>query len=107
MRKQLDIFHNTTNLEGATLQEATSKALSQDEEVLRLFKVLGALTLTPERVHKYLIENVGGKWERTPITSLRRSFSNLKNRGLIEKTNAMVKGNYGMPVNSWKLVSAD
>ena len=98
-------YFNTTNLKGEELKTSESKALTQDEEVLRLFKTFDALTLTPERLHKHLIETVGGKWERTPTTSLRRSFSNLKNRGLIEKTETMVKGNYGKPVNTWKLVN--
>lgn len=97
-------FHNTTGLESSELQEATSKALTQDEEVLRLFKVFDALTLTPERVHRHLMLTGGKRWENTPLTSVRRSFSNLKNRGLIEKTETLIKGNFGARVHLWKLV---
>lgn len=97
-------YFNTTNLKGEELKTSESKALSQDEEVLRLFKTFDALTLTPERLHKHL-QITNPKYANTPLTSLRRSFSNLKNRGLIEKTETMVKGNYGKPVNTWKLVN--
>jgi hypothetical protein len=45
------------------------------------------------------------KYRNVPLTSIRRAFSNLKKRGLIEKTNIMVRGNFGMSVHSWKLVS--
>jgi len=97
-------YHNTTSIRGEELNKSESKALTQDEEVLRLFKTFDALTLTPERLHKHL-QDTNPKYANVPITSLRRSFSNLKNRGLIEKTETMVKGNYGKPVNTWKLVN--
>ena len=96
-------FHNSTGLSGKELEKSESKALSQDEEVLRLFKVFDALTLTPERLHRHLQET-NPKYLRTPLTSLRRSFSNLKKRGLIEKTNVMIKGEYGAKINTWRLV---
>ena len=97
-------YYNTTSLKGEELKTSESKALTQDEEVLRLFKTFDALTLTPERLHKYL-QDTNPKYANVPITSTRRAFSNLKNRGLIEKTETMVKGNYGKPVNTWKLVN--
>jgi Fe2+ or Zn2+ uptake regulation protein len=104
MKQTAISFHNTTDLQGSELQEATSKALTQDEEVLRLFKVFDKLTLTPERIHKHLQDTQPKKNRNVPLTSIRRAFSNLKKRGLIDKTDAMVRGNYGMKVNSWKLV---
>ena len=97
-------YYNTTNLKGVELQEATSKALSQDEEVLRLFKVFDKLTLTPERIHKHLQETQPLKYRNVPLTSIRRAFSNLNRQGKIYKTNVMVRGSYGMNVNSWILV---
>ena len=105
MKQKSISFHNTTNLESSELQEATSKALTQDEEVLHLFRVFDKLTLTPERIHKYLQDTNPNKYRNVPLTSIRRAFSNLKRKGLIYKTDAMVRGNYGMKVNSWKLVS--
>lgn len=97
-------YYNTTNIKGEELEKATSKALTQDEEVLRMFKVFSALTLTPERIHKYLQDTHPLKYRNCPLTSIRRAFSNLKKRGLIEKTDVMIRGNYGMPVHVWKLV---
>ncbi len=95
-------YFNTTNLKGEELKKSESKALTQDEEVLRLFKTFDALTLTPERLHKHL-QDTNPKYANTPLTSTRRAFSNLKNRGLIEKTETMVRGNYGRKVCVWEL----
>lgn len=98
-------FHNTTNVEGLELEERTEKAKSQDDQVLAVFRRFpNSRIMTPEFVHRHLIETVGGKWERTPLTSLRRSFSNLKRKGLIVKMdNVKIRGNYGMNVNTWRL----
>ena len=95
-------YFNTTSLKGEELNKSESKALTQDEEVLRLFKTFDALTLTPERLHKYL-QDTNPKYANVPLTSTRRSFSNLKNRGLIEKTDTLIKGNFGKKVHVWKL----
>lgn len=103
MTQQSISFHNTTGLESSELRDATSKAISQDEIVLQLFKTFDRLTLTPERVHRHLMLTGGKRWELTPLTSIRRSFSNLKNRGLIEKTDTLIKGNFGAKVHLWKL----
>jgi hypothetical protein len=95
-------YFNTTNLKGEELKTSESKALTQDEEVLRLFKTFDALTLTPERLHKHL-QDTNPKYANVPLTSTRRAFSNLKNRCLIEKTDTLIKGNFGKKVHVWKL----
>jgi hypothetical protein len=105
MFKETKSFHNTTGLKESELDLRASKALTQDEEVLRLFNVFKSLTLTPERIHKHLQDTQPKKYRNVPLTSIRRAFSNLKKRGLIDKTDVMVCGNYGMKVNSWKLVN--
>jgi len=100
-------YYNTTNLKGEELQETTSKALTQDEQVLAYFREYDQLGATPERVlrHFRIMERLGErKWHNTPITSIRRSFSNLKNKGLIRKTDVLINGNYGKKVHVWKLV---
>jgi len=43
------------------------------------------------------------KWHNTPITSVRRSFSNLKNKGLIKKTETLIEGDFGKNIHIWKL----
>jgi len=99
-------YFNTTRLEKKELKEATSKALSQDEQVLAYFHKYDNLGATPERVlrHFKIMEKLSEKkWHNTPITSVRRSFSNLQKIGLIRKTDMMITGDYGRPVHVWKL----
>jgi hypothetical protein len=101
-------YYNTTNLKGVELKKATSNALSQDEQVLAYFRSYDNLGATPERVlrHFRIMEKLSERrWHNTPITSIRRSFSNLKKRGLIVKTGYMIMGDYGKEVHVWKLVT--
>ena len=100
------MFYNTNNETGDTLKESRKKAKTQDELVLEYFKNYDNLGATPERVlrHFKIMEKLSdNKWHNTPITSIRRSFSNLKNKGLIEKTNRTIEGDFGKQINIWKL----
>ena len=102
------MFYNTNNEKGDTLNESRKKAKTQDEMVLDYFKKYDNLGVTPERClrHFKIMEKLNeNRWHNTPITSIRRSFSNLKNKGLIEKTNRTIKGDFGKQVNVWKLCS--
>lgn len=99
-------FHNTTNLQGIELQENEGKALKQDEVIEKVFRSTSHMTWTPERMlrHLCIMESLNeNRWSKTPITSVRRSFSNLKNKGLIEKTDDFVLGDYGKKVHLWRL----
>jgi len=100
-------FHNTTNESGATLKQSNQKAMSQDEQVFEYFKSCDYLGATPERVlrHFKIMEKLSSnKWHNTPVTSVRRSFSNLKNKGLIYKSDVQVMGDYGKLITVWRLV---
>ena len=100
------MYHNTTNENGATLQESRSKAKTQDQTVLEYFKNHDQLGVTPERClrHFKIMEKLSeSKWHNTPVTSIRRSFSNLKNQGLIKKTELTIEGDFGKNVHVWKL----
>lgn len=102
------MFYNTNNEKGATLKDSQEKAKSQDQMVLEYFRSCDQLGVTPERVlrHFKIMEKLSeSRWHNTPITSIRRSFSNLKNKGLIEKTNRTIEGDFGKQVNVWKLCS--
>ena len=99
-------YYNTTNENGATLKESRKKAKTQDELVLEYFKNYDNLGATPERVlrHFKIMETLSeSKWHNTPITSVRRSFSNLKNKGLIKKTELLIEGDFGKNIHVWKL----
>jgi len=100
------MYHNTTNENGATLNESRKKAKTQDQTVLEFFKNHDQLGVTPERClrHFKIMETLSeSKWHNTPITSIRRSFSNLKNKGLIKKTETLIEGDFGKNIHVWKL----
>lgn len=99
-------YHNSNSETAATLKRSNDQALTQDESVLNYFLRYDNLGATPERVlrHFKIMETLSErKWHNTPITSVRRSFSNLKRKGLIRKTDVMIKGDYGKMVHIWKL----
>jgi hypothetical protein len=100
------MYHNTNEEKGATLKESRKKAKTQDQAVLEYFKNHDQLGVTPERClrHFKIMEKLSeSKWHNTPVTSIRRSFSNLKNKGLIKKTELTIKGDFGKNVHVWKL----
>ena len=100
------MFYNTNKEKGTTLNESRKKAKTQDELVLEYFKKHDNLGATPERVlrHFQIIEPLSSdKWAKTPITSIRRSFSNLHKKGLIEKAGYTIEGDFGKQINVWKL----
>lgn len=100
------MFYNTNEENGATLQESRKKAKTQDQTVLEYFKNHDQLGVTPERClrHFKIMEKLSeSKWHNTPVTSIRRSFSNLKNQGLIQKTELTIEGDFGKNVHVWKL----
>ena len=99
-------YYNTNNEIGTELMKSQEKAKSQDELVLIFFKNHDQLGVTPERVlrHFQILEPLSSdKWAKTPLTSIRRSFSNLHKRGLIEKTGRKIEGDFGKQINVWKL----
>ena len=99
------MFHNTNNEKGATLQESRKKAKSQDEMVLEFLRSHEQLGATPERTlrHFKIMEGLNeNRWYNTPITSIRRSFSNLKKKGLIYKTGKTIEGDFGKQIALWK-----
>ena len=100
------MFYNTNEENGATLKESRKKAKTQDQTVLEFFKNHDQLGVTPERClrHFKIMETLSeSKWHNTPVTSIRRSFSNLKNKGLIKKTEVLIEGDFGKNVHVWKL----
>lgn len=95
------MYYNTNNLTAEPLKEATIKTQKQGELCLEVFKA-HRCNLSACQVWKILVKT--GKIDRnTPVTSLRRSVTNLKDRGLLEKTDNMVKGLFGTQVHTYKL----
>jgi hypothetical protein len=96
---------NTNNEIGTELKKSQEKAKSQDELILIYFRNHDQLGVTPERVlrHFRIMEPLSSdRWANTPITSIRRSFSNLHKRGLIEKAGYKIEGDFGKQINVWR-----
>ena len=90
-------YFNTTNLRGQQLAAYNIQAQKQDDMVVEFFRRNPHAIVTTEDLWIALPALARG-----PITSTRRAFSNLLNRGLIEKTDAQVTGLWGKPIHLWR-----
>jgi hypothetical protein len=89
-------YHNTTGAIGSLLEEYEAKAKSQDELIIALFKNRNH-PLSPSDIYVIL-------GERIPITSIRRSISNLTRDGFLDKLQYnKVIGLYGRVECTWTL----
>lgn len=88
------MYHNTTN-ETERLAEYDTKAKTQDEIVYELFKI--HKELTPSQAYKLFRSDL------TPLTSIRRSISNLTKEDRLERTEMKKDGIYGRKEYVWKL----
>jgi predicted ArsR family transcriptional regulator len=89
-------YHNTTNSTGQRLDQYENKAKSQDDRILEWFNHHQS-TATPSYTLRVVFSN------SIPLTSVRRSLSNLTKAGLLVKTDHQVSGPYGRPEHCWKL----
>lgn len=89
--------YNTTNLKGEHLKEATAKTESQSKRIMKFFSEHPKSMFTPFEVCKYVFN------DSCPVTSCRRSLTDLTNEGLLRKTNTQKIGNYGAFNYTWRL----
>ena len=93
-------YFNTNNESPDLFSESNIKAKTQEEKIIEVFKMFNASPLSAEDVQEILqLDNV-------PLTSIRRAISNIANPrkwNLIEKTDKMVRGQYGKQINTWIL----
>lgn len=96
-------FFNTNKESGETLAESKAKCNKQEENILKIFKYrneYGFLcNISPEEVQKLYAE----EHAPIPLTSVRRALTCLTKKGYLQKTDEMVKGNYGKKVHTWQL----
>jgi len=88
-------FHNTTNLYGTGLKTSINKAKTQDDIILEYLKTNKGVKASPSMVLSRTIL-------KCPMTSIRRSISNLTATGHLVKTEEKVTGIYGKPEYLWK-----
>ena len=89
-------YHNTIPLKGERLSEKVDKVLTQDMIILGLFK--RHKRFSPSQIYQ---RQFAGK---APITSIRRSITNLTKNGFLQKTGERIPGMYGDPENVWEIV---
>jgi predicted transcriptional regulator len=82
-------YYTTTTLTGDQLLKYRVKADSQERLIYAIFKEYGCMTAS-ECLATFPRFN-------TPLTSIRRAFSNLYDRGLIHKSHETKIGIYGRP----------
>ncbi len=98
-------YYDTTNLTGSELKKAKGKATSQTDDVLTFFQAPenAPRMVSPEMILTVFRAINPEKYGNTPVGSIRRSCTNLKNQGLLKKTDTKVMGWYGINVHCWKL----
>lgn len=88
-------FYNTVGLQGAELKEAVERAENQDAAIYLIFQT--GKPYSPSQIHRLMAK--AGK--ECPITSCRRSITNLTKAGKLVKTELMQEGKYGVPEHTW------
>lgn len=91
-------YYNTTNQSGEALVSSKKKATSQEVKILQLFTRNPRVAFSPSQVWATF-------GNAAPLTSIRRSITNLTKQGLIEKTSHKTEGLYGRDEYTWKLKS--
>lgn len=90
-------YHNTTDLAGDELADATTAAATQEDLILTFYERNRGGLFTPSQVLDHLFFALRG----APITSVRRAISNLTRRGLLVKTETKREGRYGRAEYCW------
>ena len=99
------MFYNTTNETNPDLQEYRQKAMKQDDIVMRIFMNASyRWHFTPSEIE------ATNEWvtlaNSAPITSIRRSLTNLTDAKKLVKTKTYRLGLYGRPEHVWTLPEA-
>lgn len=100
--KEGKMYYNTTNEKGSLLQTNMKQANNQEQLTLAVFQTYPNDNLSAYDVWQFLIDNESIN-EQTPLTSIRRSITDLTNRNRLVKTNKRVLGNAGRSTYTWRL----
>lgn len=100
--KEGKMYYNTTNEKGSLLQTNMKQANNQEQLTLAVFQTYPNDNLSAYDVWQFLIDNESIN-EQTPLTSIRRSITDLTNRNKLVKTHKRVLGNAGRSTYTWRL----
>tara|TARA_R110000765_G_scaffold409589_2_gene507937 strand:+ start:1342 stop:1629 length:288 start_codon:yes stop_codon:yes gene_type:complete len=92
-------YHNTTNLSGGELKDSIKKAQTQNEAVMEIFKM--NTSMSPSQVWKCY----GAV--KAPLTSIRRSITNLTKEGYLKKTIVQRHGVFGRLESVYTLLTTN
>jgi hypothetical protein len=91
-------YFNTTKLFGSKISEAVKNASTQDDKIFLFFFENKNKEFSPCQIHKIVFAK-----SNVPLTSIRRSMTNLTNAGKLIKTSKKVIGVFGKDNYTWKL----
>ena len=91
-------FYNTTNESGTQLKKNIRQAVKQDDLILNFFKKHPDKEYTPLEIWQAVFD------EATPITSVRRSITNLTKADKLEETDIKREGAHGRSNYCWRLL---
>ena len=100
--KEGKMYYNTTNEKGSLLQTNMKQANNQEQLTLAVFQTYPNDNLSAYDVWQFLIDNESIN-EQTPLTSIRRSITDLTNRNRLVKTDKRVLGNAGRSTYTCRL----
>ena len=100
--KEGKMYYNTTNEKGSLLKTNMKQATNQEQLTLAVFQTYPNDNLSAYDVWQFLIDNESIN-EQTPLTSIRRSITDLTNRNRLVKTDKRVLGNAGRSTYTWRL----
>lgn len=98
----MKVYHNTTNLTGTLLADANRKALRQVDMVIGYYNRHKEGTAWDVYVHLLAAGSISNS---TPLSSIRRSISDLKKSGHLEKTEELKPGGYGAAEHIYRLTT--
>lgn len=94
-------YYNTTHESNQLLLDYEAKTKNQDSLVLKAFRIIGR-PLTPSEVWGFLTGSQEIPME-TPITSIRRSITDLTKEDKLVKTSEKGLGKYGKKEYKWNI----
>jgi len=89
-------FHNSVGYQEPELSAFKMKALTQDKAVLAFFRKHDGINFNASEVWRYM------KLPNVPITSIRRSITNLTKADCLVESGNMRMGNYGRKTKCWR-----
>lgn len=94
------IYFNTNNLTGSELTEAVRKATKQNDRVMLIYKAKNR-PMSPSQV----LDVYNAWFPRCPLTSIRRSITNLTIHGFLTHTGTLRPGPFGAKEGVWELAN--